>query len=247
MAWYFEYGKNLNLNNLEKSIGYMPNSFKAILFNHRISFRKRTNNAKTGILDIVRKKGEHVRGVVYEINDDDILKLDFDNGVYKNHFSRKKLKVNFENENDFISAYTYQMPIKRKLSTPSKVYVNQVTKGLRNHKIDSNYISLFLKKAFIKYDDNLINESSLTNLEDVCNGNLFLNESIYNIPYCKIALTKKNDCKYISDNIDQNGMYVCMHPDVSKKYFKNHFKPNAANIFFPNENMFMRLKFNYND
>jgi hypothetical protein len=242
--WYFEYGKNLNLNILVKSLGYKPNSKKASLINYRVSFRKRTDNSKTGISDIVRKKGEKVKGVIYEITNSDLNKLDFDNGVFKGHYSRNLFKVivGKNGKKNLVDAFCYEMPIKRNLCTPSKVYLNQMVKGLREHNIDSDYISLLLKKAFVKY--NYFNLENERNLEQICNGKLFLNQ-LLNIPYCGASYSKKIDCEYISDNKDKNDLYLCMHPDVVKNYFNNHYKPSAVNVFM--NNMIMRFNISYND
>ncbi len=93
-------------------------------------FNKRSSrNPREGYANIVEDEGGVVKGIVYEIADEDIEKLDRYEG-YPQHYSRQKVKIRLQS-GDVVEATVY---IARQQMTaeglkPSREYLNRLLKG----------------------------------------------------------------------------------------------------------------------
>ena len=69
----------------------------AVLRDHRLAFTRRSVNRGCGVADLIAEEGAHVWGVVYEIDDLDVGKLDasegFRAGRNKNSYLRRECVV----------------------------------------------------------------------------------------------------------------------------------------------------------
>lgn len=86
-TFYFAYGSNLGLKQMKRRC---PNSRyigRARLVNYRWQINER------GYANVVEAEGHWVDGLVYEINPTDEAKLDINEGVSKNAYTKEQLKV----------------------------------------------------------------------------------------------------------------------------------------------------------
>lgn len=103
---YFAYGSNMNENRMIQR-GLKPKSKEAAYieeFEFKIN-KKSYKNPKIGYANIMPKKGSIVEGIVYDVSENDIKKLDKFEG-YPKHYYRDYLDVKLKN-GDIVKAYVY--------------------------------------------------------------------------------------------------------------------------------------------
>ena len=74
--WYFAYGSNLNLGQMEKRAGSVEDMLKAKLPNFRLVFRGYSDAWGGAMADIEPYEGSTVYGVVYKISEEQLVELD---------------------------------------------------------------------------------------------------------------------------------------------------------------------------
>lgn len=126
---YFAYGSNMDPQRMKNRKVYFSKRERAILKDHKLCFNKQVaRNSKEGYANLIPKKGFATEGVLYEINDDDIKKLDVAEG-YPNHYYRKTVEVEKNNgqkvKASIYFAQTYK--IKDDLK-PTREYLNYLKK-----------------------------------------------------------------------------------------------------------------------
>jgi gamma-glutamylcyclotransferase (GGCT)/AIG2-like uncharacterized protein YtfP len=102
----------------------------AVLEGYRLVFNKiASRNRMEGYANIVKDGGSYVEGILYDITDEDIEKLDKHEG-YPQHYDRKKLKVRLANgETVEAVVYVAQKGMTSDGLKPSKDYLNHLLKG----------------------------------------------------------------------------------------------------------------------
>lgn len=90
---YFAYGSNMDGDRLrERGVSFSRRQ-RAVLEGYRLVFNKRSSrNPREGYANIVKDEDGVVEGILYEIADGDIKKLDRYEG-YPQHYERQKVKV----------------------------------------------------------------------------------------------------------------------------------------------------------
>jgi len=132
LIYYFAYGSNLDKNQMKARVGDWKNSYKGILEGYRLTFDSR------GKADIIEDKNGKVFGVVYELTEEQLNKLDIFEGIRNNIYKRHPVKVKVNNIT--IDAITYIRVIKTPFSPPDKNYLNKIIGGLQQHGYNSNII-----------------------------------------------------------------------------------------------------------
>ena len=103
---------------------------RAVLEGYRLVFNKRsTRNPREGYANIVKDESSVVEGILYEIAEEDIERLDRYEG-YPYHYYREKVRVRLPN-GDTVEATVY---IARQEMTaeglkPTREYLNHLLKG----------------------------------------------------------------------------------------------------------------------
>jgi len=124
---YFAYGSNMNPERLIKRIGYLPPLQKASLQDYAVVFNKpNAINPNEGFANIVPQAGAEVEGILYEVTDEDMGKLDQFEGV-PNHYIRQSISV--VSQQLIFDAVTYIAVIVKKGLKPSRGYLNHLLAG----------------------------------------------------------------------------------------------------------------------
>jgi gamma-glutamylcyclotransferase len=110
---YFAYGSNMDPERMsERSVSFSQRTH-AILKGYRLDFNKvASRNPQEGYANVVKFENGIVEGVLYEILDSDLSKLDAHEG-YPDHYDRVKVKVNL-NDGQEVEAVAY-------IAQPNKV------------------------------------------------------------------------------------------------------------------------------
>ena len=104
--YYFGYGYNLNETNFCHRLGRMMKSKFAILPDYELVFNVRSEKNNKSFANIQPKQGEIVMGALYQLNKDELEKLDCFEDVKKGTYQRIKVKV-LENGEKQVYAWTY--------------------------------------------------------------------------------------------------------------------------------------------
>jgi gamma-glutamylcyclotransferase (GGCT)/AIG2-like uncharacterized protein YtfP len=96
MVFYFAYGSNMSQSRMIKR-GLIPtNKQIAFLDNYEFLINKRSyKNPKIGYANVTEKKNSVVEGILYEVEDHEILLLDRFEGAPK-HYSREILNLRLQ-------------------------------------------------------------------------------------------------------------------------------------------------------
>jgi len=168
MPFYFAYGSNMDYSQM---ISRCPDSKlmgKAILQDHKIAFTRFSSKWDSAVADILVSPGDSVWGILYEVSEDDLRKLD----KYEGHpyiYIRKKhivLKVaseynieqlNSSTRNEFTSFETevYEV-VKKDLSLKPKLnYLRPILDAAFYYNFPNTYQRLLYKFGNIDYEEKL--------------------------------------------------------------------------------------------
>ena len=94
--YYFAYGSNMNPERMEDRNVNFTMMGQAVLKGYRLQFNKlASRNPGEGFANIEHRENEVVEGILYDIPEAEIEKLDVFEG-YPHHYNRSKLKVKFK-------------------------------------------------------------------------------------------------------------------------------------------------------
>jgi len=127
---YFAYGSNMDSQRMkEREVKYSKREL-AIMIGHELFFNKQASrNPNEGYANLIPKEGTATEGILYEINDEDIVKLDKFEG-YPNHYIKKTIKVKLKNGNEVDAlVYLAQSDKTKNGLKPCKEYLNHLKQG----------------------------------------------------------------------------------------------------------------------
>jgi len=154
IVWYFAYGSNMNKKDLDRwctKKKYSPikliSPVKATLTDHKLCFTHYSSKRKGGVADIIICEGEKVEGILCQITEDDLDKIEEKEGA-PNVYRRKIVNVVL-GKGITQCATTYEVCRKEGVFLPSRKYMDTIIKGARTYHLSTNYISK-LKKIKVK-------------------------------------------------------------------------------------------------
>ena len=143
MVYYFAYGSNLDYVRMFHRCESAEVVCRATLDGYRLVFME--NNSKRIVANIIKEKGHHVDGVVYEITEKDLKRLDAFEG-HPNVYKRKQVTISIKGEDKKV--YVYIMPktydiklgkrlieIPRRYGMPKGDYFTHVQNGYNMFKL----------------------------------------------------------------------------------------------------------------
>ncbi len=182
---YFAYGINMD----EKTFKCRCQNYKFIgigyLPNHRIGFTRKSEIQNGGVADIIPDKSNEVWGVLYNINEESLNKLDKYEGYPYAYLREKKsvYLIGSTNKYDKIEikkyAWVYVVKNKSNFIAPNAKYLNKIIEAAYEYSFPSDYI-IQLKKYSAKtvQEKNLLSEF-VDILDAIRKGNI--NDIINNV------------------------------------------------------------------
>jgi len=142
---YFAYGSNMNWKQMRERCPSSRFVGIAVLRDHKLAFTRESDDRSCGVADVVAENGTQVWGVVYEIADLDVGKLDasegFRPGRDKNSYYRRECLVFLDGEDQrplTVSAYFGDPQVNPPL--PNAAYKNLILAGARHWHLPEDYI-----------------------------------------------------------------------------------------------------------
>ena len=111
---------------MNERLGWSPSRSGAILNDYEMVFNKRSNDG--GKANIMYSPGDLVEGILYSVNEEDLLILDKYEGVAGKQYKRYDIEVRNHNKN-FIAAVTYKALNTGKICSPTEEYLNYILEG----------------------------------------------------------------------------------------------------------------------
>ena len=126
MLNYFAFGSNMSAKRMHERLGWYPSRSGAILNNYEMVFNKHSNDG--GKANIMYCPGNLVEGIIYSVNEEDLLILDKYEGVATDQYKRYDIKIQ-DNNKKSIPAVAYKAINTGKVSAPTEEYLNYILEG----------------------------------------------------------------------------------------------------------------------
>ncbi len=126
MLNYFAFGSNMSAKRMHERLGWYPSRSGAILQNYRMLFNKHSNDG--GKANIMNSPSDIVEGILYSVNEEDLVVLDKYEGVSDNQYKRHKIVVQDNNKNP-LAAIAYKALNPGNFSAPTEEYLNFLLEG----------------------------------------------------------------------------------------------------------------------
>ena len=126
MLNYFAFGSNMSAQRMHERLGWSPSRLGAILPDYEMIFNKSSNDG--GKANIMSSPGNIVEGILYSVNEEDLLILDKFEGVSSKQYKRYEIEVMDKNKN-YIPAVAYKALNTGKVYSPTEEYLNYILEG----------------------------------------------------------------------------------------------------------------------
>ncbi len=139
MMLHFAYGSTLSSRYLRRHCPDAGFLMKALLPNFRVAFTIYSEEMKGGIADIILDPGKVVRGVLYEMPEDELEHLDDAVGVGEGLYTRQIFLILGE-DGALYRAALYRGVEEGGPYTPSRRYVELMLEGAEEHQLEPAYV-----------------------------------------------------------------------------------------------------------
>jgi len=142
---YFAYGSNMAWDQMRDRCSSARFVGIALLPDHKLAFTRKSVNRNCGVADAVAQGGQKIWGVVYEISDLDVGKLDTSEGYRpgreKNSYSRHERLVFVDGDDTRpMTVAVYFADPQPNPPLPNNEYKNLILLGARHWHLPADYI-----------------------------------------------------------------------------------------------------------
>ena len=142
---YFAYGSNMNWNQMRRRCASSRFVGRAVLRDYMLAFTRKSKDRRCGVADVVTKDGAQVWGVVYELADLDVGKLDvsegFKPGREKNSYDRDECLVFLDGKDQRpLTVSAYFGVAQRNPPRPNAAYKNLILDGAKHWHLPEAYV-----------------------------------------------------------------------------------------------------------
>ena len=136
---YFAYGSNMNPKRMTSRVGGFMNRNIGILTDHKLSFNKKAYSDGIGYANVIQTPQDFVEGVLYDLTESQINKLDGFEGVQSKEYKRDVIKV-YTLDGNQVNAWCYFATNTGLNLLPSKDYLNHLIIGAKGL-VSESYLS----------------------------------------------------------------------------------------------------------
>ena len=145
---YVAYGSNLNLYQMKFRCPTAKLIGTGIVKDHELQFKGRSDCA---FATIAPSEGNAVPVAVWELKESDEKSLDRYEG-FPSHYFKQEIPVEMNNGKT-ISGMVYIMNLRQSFGVPSKSYVQTVSEGYRNCRLDMSVLKDAIRQSVSRYAD----------------------------------------------------------------------------------------------
>ena len=147
---YVAYGSNLNLYQMKFRCPTAKLIGTGIVKDHELQFKGRSDCA---FATIAPSEGGAVPVAVWELKESDEKSLDRYEG-FPSHYFKQEIPVEMNNGKT-ISGMVYIMNLRQSFGVPSKSYVQTVSEGYRNCRLDMSVLKDAIRQSVSRYADSI--------------------------------------------------------------------------------------------
>ncbi len=136
---YFSYGSFLDSATLKRHCPKAVYKGKALLPNWEVQFNFMSRTYNGGVTGIEPAAAKLTRGVLYEVDNDELLRLDFIEGVPEGIYFRQTIYV-VDEAGKAVKAATYRTTNPKGPFKPTKKYLGLMVNGAKEHGLDADYV-----------------------------------------------------------------------------------------------------------
>lgn len=133
---YFAYGSNMEPEQMQARCPKHQIIGIGKLANYTIAFTRWSRSWGSGTADILPEKGREVYGVLYDLNPDDLKRMD-KFADFPHSYVRQDVTV--ECDGELLPALTY-VAIRQGVFLPSQAYLKKMVQGAEVRKVPESYI-----------------------------------------------------------------------------------------------------------
>lgn len=143
--YYFAYGSNMNLEQMEFRCPHAEVVGKAVLKDHRLAFRgSRTGH---GVASVLPEKGKEVHGLLWKITPLCERSLDFYEG-YPHLYGKEEITVQTKTgEVANVKVYVMNEPYQSQPALPSTFYLEGILQGCRQNGLSEREVRQAVKET----------------------------------------------------------------------------------------------------
>lgn len=143
---YFAYGSNMNWMQMRERCPSVRFVGVAALADHRLAFTRESVNRGCGVADAVREAGRRVWGVVYQVSDHDLGRLDQLEGYRpareRNSYWRRECMVFLDGDDEQpLTAVSYFAEPQANAPLPSRDYKDLILAGAQHWHLPADYVA----------------------------------------------------------------------------------------------------------
>jgi len=144
---YFAYGSNLDLPQMKMRCPSSKLISKGSLSGYRLTFNRFSSGWGGGVADVIQEKGSKVWGLVFEISDTDLERLDRYEGYHKDWTSLyERWQAIIETPNGLVSdVWVYTVVEKQKFVKPTIEYLQII----KDAAVKWNFPKAYLLEAYV--------------------------------------------------------------------------------------------------
>ncbi len=150
---YFAYGSNLDLPQMKRRCPSSKLISKGSLSDYRLTFNRFSSGWGGGVADVIQDEGSEVWGLVFEISDSDLERLDRYEGCYKDQtslYERWKTVIDTPN-GQVCDVWVYTVAEKQKFVKPTLEYLQIIKDAAKKWSFPKAYLTLAYLDAL--YED----------------------------------------------------------------------------------------------
>ena len=141
---YFAYGSNLDLPQMKRRCPSSKLISKGSLSGYRLTFNRFSSGWGGGVADVIQEQGSEVWGLVFEISDSDLERLDRYEGCYKEQtslYERWKAVIDTP-DGQVCDVWVYTVAEKQKFVKPTLEYLQIIKEAAKKWNFPKTYLML---------------------------------------------------------------------------------------------------------
>jgi len=136
---YFAYASFLSSEVLRRHCPSTRFVSRAYLPNFKVDFTYLSRTYNCGVASIEPSPGEMARGVIYDVPEEEMKRLDVVEAVPQGYYVRETY-ILADDEGEFVRAEAYRTTSPNGPYKPNRRYVGLMLQGAREHKLDPEYV-----------------------------------------------------------------------------------------------------------
>lgn len=144
MPLYFAYGSNMDIDRMRSRCRSARPVCVSTLAKYRFGYDKPGDKCSYASIRWTGRNSDVVYGVVYHLSDNDLLRLDFYEGVEVQQYYRRKVRVSVSGKRTYVHVYIPCVYVSGRYA-PTEQYRKYLLDGAHYFSLPDEYVEAYLK------------------------------------------------------------------------------------------------------